>query len=156
MINPQPIDLRAVLSSTVDELRTAYPQAVIELQCPPLAGVWDSDRLEQVFSNLIGNAVVHGGTAGTVRIDASSQGASACITVHNQGPAIPENLRGALFDPFRRGDRESRSSKTAGLGLGLYISRELVQAHGGSIDCESSPALGTTFRVTLPKESHST
>lgn len=150
-VHPQPTDLRVVLSSTVDELRTAYPQAIIELSCPPLPGTWDSDRLEQVFSNLIGNAVVHGGNAGAVEIEASSRGDSVCITVHNFGPPIPDDLRGALFDPFRRGDRESRSAKTAGLGLGLYISRELVLAHGGSIDCESSPALGTTFSVTLPK-----
>jgi len=105
---------------------------------------------------LIGNAIVHGGTTGSVRIAASSQGDAVWVTVHNGGPPIPEHLGGALFDAFRRGDRESRSAKTAGLGLGLYISRELVIAHGGSIDFESSSARGTTFRVTLPKEPNGT
>ena len=151
-VNPKPIDLRDVLSSTVDELRTAYPHAVIELQCPPLAGIWDADRLEQVFSNLIGNAVVHGGIQGPIVIEAGSHGASVWVTVHNGGAPIPEHLRGSLFDPFRRGARDSRSSTTAGLGLGLYISREVVMAHGGSIGFESLPGQGTTFRVTLPKE----
>ena len=155
-VHPQPMDLRSVLTSTVDELRTAYPSAALELKCPPLLGTWDADRLEQVFSNLIGNAIVHGGTDGRVSIAADSQDGAVWVTVHNDGPPIPEHLGSSLFDPFRRGDRESRSSKTAGLGLGLYISRELVIAHGGAIDFESSPAQGTTFRVTLPKESHAT
>jgi PAS domain S-box-containing protein len=150
-VNRVQMDLRVLLSGTVDELRTAYPHAVIELECPPLAGVWDPDRLEQVFSNLIGNAVVHGGKDGAVKVEASSRGDAACVTVHNQGLPIPDHIRNSIFDPFRRGDRESRSSKTAGLGLGLYISRELVIAHGGSIEFESSPERGTTFRVDLPK-----
>jgi sigma-B regulation protein RsbU (phosphoserine phosphatase) len=132
-------------------LRTAYSGAAIDLQCRPLPGTWDADRLEQVFSNLIGNAIVHGGTDGVVSVAASARDKGVCVTIHNDGPPIPEHLRGCLFDPFRRGDRESRSSNTAGLGLGLYISRELVVAHGGTIDFESSPARGTTFRVTLPK-----
>jgi PAS domain S-box-containing protein len=151
-VDPKPADLCRVLGSTVEELRAAYPHARIELQCPALNGTWDADRLEQVFSNLIGNAIVHGGAEGAVKVEADSRGDAALVTVHNQGPPIPDHLRGSLFDPFRRGDRESRSSKTAGLGLGLYISRELVLAHGGSIGFESSPDRGTTFRVTLPKE----
>jgi PAS domain S-box-containing protein len=150
-INRVQMDLRVLLSGTVDELRTAYPHAVIELECPPLAGVWDPDRLEQVFSNLIGNAIVHGGKDGAVKVEASSRDDVACVTVHNEGPPIPDHVRSSIFDPFRRGDRESRSSKTAGLGLGLYISRELVIAHGGNIEFESSPERGTTFRVDLPK-----
>jgi PAS domain S-box-containing protein len=151
-VNPQPADLCRILSLTVDELRTAYPQARIELNCPHASGTWDADRLEQVFSNLIGNAIVHGGAEGTVTIEAGSRGDAVVVTVHNEGPPIPEHLHSSLFDPFRRGERESRSSKTAGLGLGLYISRELVLAHGGSIGFESSPGRGTTFRVTLPQE----
>lgn len=151
-VNPRPTDLCRVLSSTVDELRTAYPHARIDLRCPASSGTWDADRLEQVFSNLIGNAVAHGGAAGAVEVEAGSRGDAAWVTVHNQGPPISDHLRDTLFDPFRRGDRESRSSTTAGLGLGLYISREVVVAHGGSIEFESSPDRGTTFRVTLPKE----
>jgi PAS domain S-box-containing protein len=151
-VNPEPIDLCRVLNSIVDELRTGYPQAAIELQCGPLTARADSDRLEQVFSNLIGNAIVHGGKDGIVKIEAGSESRSVYVNVHNDGPPIPEHLRGSLFDPFRRGDTESRSSKTAGLGLGLYISRELIIGHGGNIEFESSPGRGTTFRVTLPKE----
>jgi hypothetical protein len=150
-VNRVPMDLRAALSVTVDELRTAYPDAVIEFECPPLMGMWDPDRLEQVFSNLIGNAIVHGGKEGSVKVEVSSRDGAACVTVHNEGPPIPAHIHHSLFDPFRRGERESRSSKTAGLGLGLYISRELVIAHGGSIEFESAPGRGTTFRVRLPE-----
>ena len=151
-VNPGPTDLAGVLGSIVDELRTAYPRATLELHCAPSTGTWDSDRLEQIFSNLIGNAIVHGGRDGIVRIEAGSGDGEAYVTVHNDGPPIPEHLRASLFDPFRRGDTESRTSKTAGLGLGLFISRELAIAHGGNIEFESSQAHGTTFRVTLPKE----
>jgi PAS domain S-box-containing protein len=152
VVNPEPMDLCAALTSTVDELRTAYPAALIDLECPQLLGMWDADRLAQVFSNLIGNAIAHGGSAVAVRVVARSEGDAVWVTVHNEGPPIPDHIRGSLFDPFRRGERESRSAKTAGLGLGLYISRELVVAHGGSIEFESSPDCGTTFRVTLPME----
>jgi PAS domain S-box-containing protein len=151
-VNPAPMELRAVLTSIVDELRTAYPSAAVELECrQPLRGTWDADRLEQVFSNLIGNAITHG-AGGRVRVVAASDGEAAQVTVHNEGPPIPAHLHGSLFDPFRRGERESRSSNTAGIGLGLYISREVVLAHGGSIQFESSPERGTTFCVILPTE----
>jgi len=88
-----------------------------------------------------------------VRIDGLSEGRCVSIGVHNEGPPIPAEVQRTIFSPFRRGERESRSSKTAGLGLGLYISREITIAHGGGIDLQSSAAEGTTFRVTLPATS---
>jgi PAS domain S-box-containing protein len=101
-VKPQPSDLCSVLSSTVDELRTAHPRAMIQLQCAPLPGSWDVDRLEQVFSNLIGNAIVHGGGTGCVSVAATAQEQAVCVTVHNDGPPIPDHLHDSLFDPFRR------------------------------------------------------
>jgi len=73
--------------------------------------------------------------------------------VHNGGPPIPDEIQSTIFSPFRRGERDSRSSKTEGLGLGLYISREVAIAHGGGIDLRSAVDEGTTFRVTLPATS---
>jgi signal transduction histidine kinase len=73
------------------------------------------------------------------------------VEVHNLGPAIPAALQTTLFNPFRRGERDSRSSRTAGLGLGLYISQQLVVAHRGTLDVHSDASTGTTFRVTLPR-----
>jgi signal transduction histidine kinase len=73
------------------------------------------------------------------------------IAVHNRGAAIPEASRRVLFDPFRRGREDEGTPRTSGLGLGLYISSEIVIAHGGSIDFVSTDAEGTTFRVLLPR-----
>jgi signal transduction histidine kinase len=112
--------------------------------------VWDRDRLEQVLSNLIGNALAYGDPATPVTIDARAEGGQVTIVVHNHGPPISEALQAKLFDPFRRGERESRTSNTDGLGLGLYITNEIVRAHGGTISVRSNAADGTTFCVTLP------
>jgi PAS domain S-box-containing protein len=149
-VHPGPVDLCDTLTAIVDELRTAHPSSIIELRCPSLRGEADRDRLEQVFSNLIGNAVSYGEPTRPVVVEAQLDGSRARIEVHNDGPPIPADLQGQLFDPFRRGERDSRTSKTGGLGLGLFISRELVLAHGGSLEFQSDSTHGTTFRVTLP------
>ncbi|HWZ91568.1 MAG TPA: PAS domain S-box protein [Polyangiaceae bacterium] len=149
-IAPEPMDLRDTLMAIVDELRTAHPACTIVLRCPSLPGTWDRDRLEQVFSNLIGNAIDHGEASKPVTVEARVDGQAVEVAVHNEGEPIPSDIQPTLFDPFRRGERDSRTAKTGGLGLGLYISRELVVAHGGGIDVRSNPAEGTTFRVTLP------
>jgi PAS domain S-box-containing protein len=145
-----PMDLREALTAIVDELRTAHPSATIQLQCPQLRGAWDRDRLEQVFSNLIGNALVHGDPAKPVTVTAGAEALRVWVEVHNEGPPIPQELQSALFDPFRRGERESPSP--VGLGLGLYISKEVVVRHGGHIEIRSTAAEGTSFRVVLPRE----
>jgi len=150
-VEPTAMDLGVVLTGVVDELRTAYPQRSIELACPVLPGAWDRDRLEQVFSNLIGNAIHHGSSERPVTVTARRAGEIVIVEVHNTGEPIPESLRARLFDPFRRGEREGGAPKAAGLGLGLYISREIVVAHGGDIEVESTRAEGTTFRVSLPR-----
>lgn len=147
---PEPMDLRLALTRIVDEMRVAYPARTIALDCPPLPGLWDRDRLEQVFSNLIGNALLHGDPGAIVTVRATADGGRVRVSVHNQGAAIPPEIAATLFNPFRRGERDSRTSKTAGLGLGLYISHEIVRGHGGTIDIVSTAAEGTTFRVSLP------
>jgi PAS domain S-box-containing protein len=149
-LRAQPMDLEVTLAAIVDELRIAHPSRVIAFSCPPCPGTWDGDRLEQVFSNLIGNAIAYGAPDEPVRVEANPSGDVIAVLVHNQGPAIPTELQRRLFDPFRRGQRDSRSATTAGLGLGLYISHEIVHAHGGRLDFESTPEKGTTFRVMLP------
>lgn len=146
-----PTDLAEDLRRSVDQLRLAYPPREFILSCPfPLPGEFDRDRMLQVFSNLIGNALHHGDPAKPVRIEARNERDFAVIAVHNAGPPIPADLLPKLFDPFRRGERDSRVAGTAGLGLGLFISREIVLAHGGSIAVCSSVDRGTTFVVRLP------
>jgi PAS domain S-box-containing protein len=150
-IDVAPMDLCTMIGSIVDELRVAHPSRTVVVRCPPLPGTWDRDRLEQVFSNLIGNAISYGDEDRPITVRAHAENGVVRVDVHNEGPAIPEHLQATLFDPFRRGERESRSKKTSGLGLGLYISREVVLAHGGNLEVRSSPDEGTTFRVTLPR-----
>jgi signal transduction histidine kinase len=145
-----PMDLREALTSIVDELRAAHPSATIQLECPELRDAWDRDRLEQVFSNLIGNALVHSDPARPVTVTAGADADRVWIDVHNEGPPIPQDLQSVLFIPFRRGEREGRSP--AGLGLGLYISHEVVLGHGGQIEIRSAAVEGTTFRVVLPRQ----
>jgi signal transduction histidine kinase len=149
-VQPALMDLCATLTNVVDELRTAYPSRTIQLRCSSLLGAWDRDRLEQVFSNLISNAIHHGVADKPIMVEAHADGGVVSVSVHNEGPPIPEELRTKIFSPFRRGNRDSRTAKTAGLGPGLYISREIVLAHGGEIVVQSGLADGTTFRVTLP------
>jgi len=146
----EPTDVRLALTRIVEELRVAFPARSIVLDCPSLHGLWDRDRLEQVFSNLVGNALVHGDPNGPVTVQATTDAEQVRISVHNPGAPIPLEVLTTLFNPFRRGERESRTSKTAGLGLGLYISQEIVRGHGGKIDVSSTASEGTTFRVSLP------
>ena len=100
-----PMDLREALTPIVDELRAAHPSATIQLQCPELRGAWDRDRLEQVFSNLIGNALAHGDPGKPVTVTAGAEALRVWVEVHNEGPPIPQELQSVLFNPFRRGER---------------------------------------------------
>lgn len=147
-------DLCVTLTGIVDESRTSHPSRTVDLRCPPsLLGRWDRDRLEQVFSNLIGNAISYGLEEKPVTVEVREEALDGPIRVevHNDGPPIPEELRAKIFNPFRRGGQDSKAEQTAGLGLGLYISHTIVVAHRGEIDVRSNSAEGTTFRVTLPR-----
>lgn len=149
------MDLCAVVAKTIDELRAAHPTRDIRLDAPPeLWGDWDSERLAQMMSNLIGNAVQHGDPLSPVSVSLRADPDQVVrITVHNHGPAIAPEFRQKIFDPLVRGvvlEAEFRNSKPS-VGLGLYISREIAKAHGGSIDVESSEDQGTTFMVKLPQ-----
>jgi signal transduction histidine kinase len=112
-------------------------------------GHWDADRLAQVASNLLGNALRHGSPekAITVLLDGYA-GANVAMHVQNDGE-IDAELLPKLFEPFQRGDRRPRGD---GLGLGLFITQQIVLAHGGSIDVASNVAGGTAFTVHLPRD----
>ncbi|NVB84994.1 MAG: PAS domain-containing protein [Kofleriaceae bacterium] len=148
-VERRPMQLAPLVEAVVDEVRAAHPTRAIDVVVRgDCSGTWDPDRLAQAVSNLVGNAVTHG-TAGTpVRVELVG-GTDVELSVHNESaPIAPETLA-TLFDPFRRGERSSQAAPR-GLGLGLYITDQIVQAHGGSIVAESDAA-GTRFRVTLPR-----
>ncbi|WP_426753418.1 hybrid sensor histidine kinase/response regulator [Myxococcus sp. Y35] len=143
-------DFGQLVRRMVQEHQTAFPQHSIELvQEGDVVGDWDSDRLAQVASNLIGNALQHGDASEAVqlRLD-GTHGDAVSFSVSNVG-VIPTELQPFLFDPFRRGNQQR--GRTGGLGLGLYIVQQIVQAHHGSVEVESGSGRYTTFRVVLPR-----
>jgi signal transduction histidine kinase len=152
---PARMDLCAEVAQVVDELRAAHPGRWLEFECgSELWGNWDSQRIAQMLSNLVGNAIQHGDPGFPVLITVGVQaGDVACISIHNKGPAIAAEFRGRIFDPMVRGvvqEAEHRSNRPS-IGLGLYISREIARAHGGNIEVDSWPDRGTTFTVKLPR-----
>jgi signal transduction histidine kinase len=112
----------------------------------PAVGSWDPMRIEQVITNLLSNAVKYAaGAAIDVRVESSETAAK--LIVRDRGIGIPENRLDKIFDRF---ERAASSRHYGGLGLGLYISRQIVEAHGGSISVTSCPGEGSTFTVELP------
>jgi PAS domain S-box-containing protein len=147
-------DLQAVVRLVVDELQQASAQSSIAVQrTGDLIGSWDPDRLGQVFSNLIGNALQHGADQHVrVTLDGSSED-RVQVQIQNAG-AIPADLLPRVFEPMTGSKR--RPEKARGLGLGLFITKEIVTAHGGQVAVSSAEAEGTTFTVTLPRHSERT
>ena len=143
------LDLGELARAIVDEHRTAHPDRVIELDLLGDGHVeGDQDRLAQVISNLIGNALQHGG--GTPVLVRVMRGARVELTVTNHGPTIPPETHARLFEPFARGDAAepgTRGSKS--VGLGLYISSQIIQAHGGALRLQSDEREGTRFTISL-------
>jgi len=148
-LEPKRFDLVPVLAQVIDEIDVTNPRWTLRLEhSGDTAGVWDMDRLSQVFSNLVANAVQHGDVEQgvLVRIDGSAPELLR-VDVHNGG-TIPETLLPILFEPLAGSER--RRDRAHGLGLGLFISREIVHAHAGTIDVHSNDG-GTTFSVRLPR-----
>jgi signal transduction histidine kinase/CheY-like chemotaxis protein len=145
-------DLGVICGQAVDELKTSHPERQIELTIAGDArGRWDSDRMAQVFSNLIANAITYGSLDTAVQIRLVGTHSEVTCTVRNFGPPIPSELIPYLFDPFRRA-RYAKVTAAQGLGLGLFICQQIVVAHGGNTLVESGEARGTLFTVTLPKD----
>ena len=147
----EPSELGAICAQSVDELKTANPERQIEMTITGSSlGAWDTDRMAQVFSNLIANAVTYGSRETAVRVSLVATPSEVCFAVHNFGPPIPADLMQYLFDPFRRA-RHAKGAAAQGLGLGLFICQQIVAAHGGTTLVQSTEQGGTIFTVTLPK-----
>jgi len=148
-IEREAMDLLAVSRNVVQELRVGSPGREIRVtEQDEVLGAWDPARMAQVVSNLVGNALKHGAEDAPVDVSVVADGADAVLEVSNQGPVIPPELVGRLFEPFRRGDTNGNGTRTRGLGLGLYIVREIVAAHGGIITVRSTEE-ATRFSVRL-------
>jgi two-component system sensor histidine kinase/response regulator len=144
-------DLGALVDRVVGEIQAAYPDRRIDVQkTGDLNGNWDGERLAQVVSNLLGNALQHGDAGDAVKVDVSgTESEAVAITVENSG-TIPPDLLPRLFDPFRGAQRQT--GRAEGLGLGLYIVHQIVLAHGGSVDVISGGGDNRTrFNVRIPR-----
>jgi PAS domain S-box-containing protein len=143
-------DLVPLVTKMVDEQRGAHPARAIKVlvEGPCMARV-DEDRIEQVISNLLGNALAHGDSEEPVTVVVKSSDHAVKIAVHNMGPPIDPEFLPLLFNPFARAENSAKRSD--GLGLGLYISERIVSAHGGTVEVESSAESGTRFVVTIPR-----
>lgn len=146
-IAPEPLDLGEVANSAIEELRLANPgRELVFEQRGDVAGTWDRARLDQVVSNLVGNAIQHGKDPICVTVEAD--GDSVVLRVANQGPPIPKESMPSLFDPFRRASADGGDK--ARLGLGLYIVAEIVRRHGGTVNVDTAES-ETVFTVRLPR-----
>jgi len=150
--DPMPMDLAEIADEVIAELRSAHPAREITFEAHgSLAGTWDSDRLAQLLSNLVSNAVQHGSPDSAVRVCADgTRGDWVALCVSNAG-AIPTALVSSLFEPFR--GSEHKREHASGLGLGLYIAKQIALVHGGLIDVVTADPQRTTFTVTLPRVS---
>ena len=143
------IVLSDLVGSVIDEFRVIHPAREIRSGlAPELRGEWDAGRLAQVVSNLVDNALQYGDRSRPIEVRLAGREAEAVLDVHSFGPPIAPELIPVLFDPYRRGD--GRGSRRKGLGLGLFITRQIVTAHGGTIDVTSDAENGTNFVVRLP------
>jgi signal transduction histidine kinase len=143
---PETADLGEICREAVDGLRASHPERAIALEATgAFIGSFDHDRVAQVISNLVTNAVVHGGDPITIRVHEASD--HVVTEVHNLGTAIAAEALPSLFDPFRRGPRARRG----GLGLGLYIVQQIALAHGATCIVDSTNDHGTTFRIAWPR-----
>jgi PAS domain S-box-containing protein len=146
-----PTDLEQVCRDAISDVQASHPETGIHFQADGnCRGIWDRARLTVVISNLVGNAVKHGQPGQPIIIFARDEGDQVALHVHNAGPPIPTELLPEIFEPFRRAGKQ-RGSTEGSFGLGLYIVREIVAAHGGTIEVSSSAAGGTTFVVHLPR-----
>ena len=152
-VNPTQIDVQKTCSQVLSEMRAIHPERNFQLNCEgSLLGVWDEPRISQVLSNLLGNAIQHGSANSAITVTAKKVNDGIEIYVHNHGPAVPQDLLPNLFDRFVQGRSvmTNDESQSSSLGLGLYIAKEIIVAHGGTISIQSSDVEGTTFTACLP------
>ncbi len=142
-------DLAALVHEVVDEVRSIHAGLEIQFDSDgDLSGSWDAERIKQMASNLLMNAVQHG-SGDKVTVTAMGEQDSVLLEVHNDGPPIAKEKIVTIFDPLTQGGDPDRGR--TGLGLGLFIVKEIVSAHRGTITMNSTQDGGTIFSVRLPR-----
>lgn len=152
-LNKRPVELKAVCDETIARFQPQAKLKNISLQAEyvpeTLYAIADKERLQQIFDNLMQNALRYTPSEGLIRLGLYRRGNDAIIEVHNNGPQISEEALGHLFERFYRGDR-ARDRASGGTGLGLAIARKLAEAHGGMLSAENHPSGGVVFKLNLP------
>jgi signal transduction histidine kinase len=148
-IRPGKVELMGLLERVVNDLSLQASAAGSTLQLSahgPVEGFWDEFRIEQVIVNLLTNALRYGG-GGQVELSVHEIGCNVRIDVRDHGKGIAPDFIDRIFEPYERG---AKSGEPKGLGLGLYISRQLATSHGGELTVQSAPGQGATFSLLLP------
>jgi signal transduction histidine kinase len=149
---PRPTDLHELVHTVVDEVQAATPgRSILAEHSGSGEGTWDPDRLAQVLSNLLGNALQYSPPETPVRVVSRGVADGVVLEVHNEGPPIPPEQQPRIFEPLERGLERPEDRGGRSIGLGLYIVRSIAQAHGGTVEVRSLPGEGTTFTLRLPR-----
>lgn len=145
------VDLLQMAADVIELFRPAAPRHQVRLRCPD-GVVWltcDPVRIQQVLNNLVSNAIKYSPEGGTITVTAEQNATEASISVRDSGPGIPPDDQLRLFEPFHRAKRAAESN-IPGVGLGLFVSRRIVEAHGGMLVVHSAEGQGATFTIRLP------
>jgi signal transduction histidine kinase len=148
-IRREPIDLQQIIKHIVDRYQTSSAQSQLPIDVeidPSIRGYWDRIRFEQVVDNLVSNALKYG-SGKPIKIQGLRRGDRVILTVQDYGIGIPEEAQERIFNRF---ERAVPVTNISGFGLGLYIAKRIVAAHGGKIRVRSEPGKGATFIVELP------
>jgi signal transduction histidine kinase len=154
-VERQPMEMVIACRDAIDEASAGHPN------CNPVfsfdgdtQGNWDRNRIDQLLRNLIGNALQHGAASHEINVTLTGGESHVTLSVHNDGEPIAQEAIGSIFDPLVRSANEEvgNHNPSTSLGLGLFIVKEVVNAHGGSITVTSNFGDGTTFTVVLPKK----
>jgi signal transduction histidine kinase len=151
-ISPQATSMKRICALAYDEIRAVHPERVFKLETSgKLEGEFDSERLQQVLSNLLNNAVRHGASEHPITLSAHGESETITVRVRNYGRLIPADQLQVIFNPLVQIPQEQADEDVTSLGLGLYIAHEIVAMHGGTMMAESSEEDGTVFSAHLPR-----
>lgn len=148
-VEPDDADLCAVVRDAIERIKPSVKKHTIELHAPPsVRARIDVDRIEQVIANFLTNAIKYAPAGGVIVVDVQTNASEAMVKVSDSGIGIPESALPRLFERYFRAPGSEKAAK--GIGLGLYVTKRLIEAHGGKVEVTSEVGKGSTFSFTVP------